>query len=227
MKKPLIIALLGYSIFLGSIAAQNANKPTDINIESVKGTIIYAGIDNTIRVVCPGLEITDYVVTTDKGAIFRSSKEFYKLKPFKTGLITVQVLVKGKVQYKKIFQAVPIPNPTPLLGAYLNASDTVQLGKFKAMTGIRLAFDDTELNGKCELVSFRVTQVGTNFMDGKILAVSAVNTGAKFTGDAQKLMAEATPGDLYIFNEIKVKCPGDSEERELTPLVYFMENPKD
>lgn len=219
MTKTLLISLLGYCLFCGSIAAQNANKPTDILVESVKGTFIYAGIDNTIKVVCPGLDITDYVVTTDKGGIFRTSKELYKLKPFNTGIITVQVLVKGKVLYKKIFQAVPIPNPTPLLGAFRNASDTVQLGKFKAQTGIRLAFEDTELNGKCELISFQIIHLINGYLNPK----AVLNKGPKFGTDASRLMADAKPGDIFIFNDIKIKCPGESNERVLTPLIYFME----
>ncbi|MCC7466558.1 MAG: hypothetical protein IT261_09825 [Saprospiraceae bacterium] len=224
MNKTLIFVLLTYGIFFGNISAQNPNKPTDILIESVNGTAIYAGFDNVVKIICPGLNLSDYVVTTDKGVIIRTSKELYKLKPPTTGLVTVQVLVKGKVQQKKIFQAIPIPNPQPLLGSFRTASDTVKLGKFKDQTGIRLAFENAELNGKCDLISFSITKIGIQQSTGTLLSQTARNKGSKFDGDASRLMASAGPGDIYIFNDITIKCPGDIEKRVLSPLVYFIEN---
>lgn len=227
MQKPLILALLGYGIFIGSIAAQNTENPSEITIESNRNQTIYVGVDNLIKVVCPGLTIAEYVVTTDKGTIIRTNNELFKLKPTSTGQVTVQVWVKGKVKQKKVFQAVPVPDPKPLLGSFQKTSDTVQLGMFKAMAGIWLHTESPELKDKCEVVSFRITQIGADFTDGKMFTKSLKNTGAKFDSDAQKLISEAAPGDVYIFDEIKVKCPGDTAERELTPMVYYMETYKD
>ena len=227
MQKPLILALLGYCIFIGSITAQNTDKTSEITIESSRNNTVYVGIDNPVKILCPGLTIAEYVVITDKGTIIRANNELFKLKPSITGAVTVQVLVKGKVKQKKVFQAIPIPDPKPVLGAYPSSSDTVKLGKFKAMTGLRLAFDHTDLNAKCEVISFRITQIGAHHVDGRLFQKSVINTGPTFGEEAGQVIAEAVPGDIYIFDEIKIKCPGDTKSRILTPMVYYMENYKE
>lgn len=227
MQKPLILALLGYGIFIGSIAAQNTENPGEITIESNRNQTVYVGVDNPIKVVCPGLAIAEYVVTTDKGTIIRTNNELFKLKPTSTGQVTVQVWVKGKVKQKKVFQAIPVPDPKPLLGSYQQSSDTVQLGKFKAIAALRLGFDQVGLDGSCEIVSFRILQIGTNYTDGTLFMQSITNHGPKFSDEAQYLTAQAGSDDIYIFDEIKVKCLGDQKSRTLTPMVYYMETYKE
>ena len=41
-----------------------------------------------------------------------------------------------------------------------------------------------------------------------------------FLPQAQALINKASPGDSYIFNDIKCKCPGDSAPRNIGQLYF-------
>jgi len=48
----------------------------------------------------------------------------------------------------------------------------------------------------------------------------APNKGARIDGQAGVLQGKANPGDKYIFQDIKCRCPGDVADRNLGQLVF-------
>lgn len=69
--------------------------------------------------------------------------------------------------------------------------------------------------GTCEMVSFQVTYRGKG-QD----AVAVTNTGGRFNPAAQAFIDQAKPGDVYYFDQVKVKCPGDKVPRDLGSLMF-------
>ena len=75
--------------------------------------------------------------------------------------------------------------------------------------------DNFDFEAKCNLAGFTLTRVAKR-QDPE----SSANRGAKIEGAAASLQGKATPGDKFIFQDIKCKCPGDVADRQLGQLVF-------
>jgi GldM C-terminal domain len=67
----------------------------------------------------------------------------------------------------------------------------------------------------CTVTSFTMTYVAH-----KADAVEVRNHAQDYNEKALKLVAMAKPSDYYYFDDVMVKCPGDTEEREVNALVF-------
>ena len=65
-----------------------------------------------------------------------------------------------------------------------------------------------------------VVSVSAPGLNGSKNAEFAPNRGARIDGQAAALQSKAVPGDRYIFQDIKCKCPGDGADRNLGQLVF-------
>ena len=68
---------------------------------------------------------------------------------------------------------------------------------------------------KCNLGGFTLVRVPK-----RLDAEFAPNRGARIEGQAATLQSKAVPGDRFIFQDIKCKCPGDAVDRNLGQLVF-------
>lgn len=223
MKKQLLLALFGYCVFLGSLAAQTTGNP-DISIDLTKTGVLYVGLDNPVEVHCEGVGTANVRVQCDKGIVIPGLKGSYSIRPNIPGEIKVSVFVNGVQKYTRSFRAKRIPDPVPALGGNLTVSDTIPAGKFKAQLGIGLLLQNFDIDAKCDMVSFKITHISDDHVEGTMFTHSVFNKGARFTNDALDLINAAEAGDTFIFNEIKATCPGDNTARTLNALVFFIEN---
>ncbi len=228
MTKQLILALFGYCILLSSLVAQNNNEQPAISIQLSKMDVVYVGVDNPIQVSVPGLASSDYRVQTDKGSLICTGVGKYNLKVPVPGEVTLSVYTsKGPAKLKQKFRVKRIPDPVPALGAKFTRSDTIDLGIFKAQAGIWLGHENLDYDTKCEVLGYKITHIGADYVEGKMFTKTVRNKGARFGDQAKVLISEAGPDDIFIFNEIKAKCPGDLNPRNLNALVFFMKTIKD
>jgi len=228
MTKQLILALFGYCILLGSLVAQNSDSQPAISIELSKMNVLYVGIDNPIQVSVAGLSSSEYRVQTDKGSLISTGVGKYNLKVALPGEVTLSVYTKtGPAKLKKKFMAKRIPNPVPALGAKFTLSDTMSAGEFKAQLGITLLLENFDFDVKCEMIEYKVTLVSSYHDTGALYLRSVKNKGVRFTEEALDIIYEAHNGDIFIFSEIKGRCPGDVKDRDLNALVIFMEKSGD
>ena len=70
-------------------------------------------------------------------------------------------------------------------------------------------------DARCNIGSFVLVRVAKR-QDPEF----APNRGPRMEGQAAALQAKAVPGDKFLFQEIKCKCPGDPAERNLGQLVF-------
>ena len=87
-------------------------------------------------------------------------------------------------------------------------------GEFKAQQGVAAVLDGFDFDAKCEIESFEVYRQAK-----RADAVSMKNTGARFSG-ARQLVDMAVPGDLFYFDEIKARCPGDAAGRKINSMTW-------
>lgn len=223
MTKQIILAFFGYCVLLGSLVAQNSDNQPAISIQLSKMDVVYLGIDNPIQVFAGGLSSAEYRVQTDKGSLVSTGMGKYNLKVPVIGEVTLSVYTKtGPAVLKQKFRVKRIPDPIPSLGARYSKSDTMEIGQFKAQMGLALVLENFDFDAKCDMVEYKITHIGTNGLDGKMVSHTVLNKGARFGTEASELISNGAIGDIYIFNEIKGRCPGDIKDRELNALVFFM-----
>ena len=88
-------------------------------------------------------------------------------------------------------------------------------GTFKALGGLVPTLDGFDFDARCNIGSFVLVRVAKR-QDPEF----APNRGPRMEGQAAALQAKAVPGDKFLFQEIKCKCPGDPAERNLGQLVF-------
>lgn len=224
MAKPLILAIFGYSILLSSLVAQNNDGKPAISIQLAKMNVVYVGVDNPITVSCEGLSSSDFQLKTDKGKLTCIGKGQYNLNVNEPGEIMLTLLASGNQKISQSFKAKRIPDPIPALGGIYTQSDTMNCARFKAQGGLSLLFENFDFDVKCEMIEYKITHIGANFVDGKIFTHAVRNKGVRFGAKALELIYAAAPEDIFIFSEIKALCAEDKTPRHLNALVIFMEN---
>lgn len=117
-----------------------------------------------------------------------------------------------KVEFSVPYRTKRIPNAEPMVGNCSGCS--MNSGEFRAQTGLRAELKDFVFDDlKYEVLSYELT-----ISDGGDLR-STKNKGGKFMPSTQRLINEASPGDLYYFENIKVKGPDDSV-RKMPSMVF-------
>lgn len=67
------------------------------------------------------------------------------------------------------------------------------------------------------MVSYKVI-----YLRKGLLLAEVTNNGSRFDPAVQPVIDAALPGDTYIFDEIKVRCPGDAAARALESLTFVI-----
>ena len=68
---------------------------------------------------------------------------------------------------------------------------------------------------KCAIQGYNLTYVAKR-QD----PVESVNPGPRYNGKSKRLVNRAKPGDIYYFDNVKAKCPGDAAGRKINSMVF-------
>ena len=181
-----------------------------------KMNVFYIGVDNPISVSAAGVSSNDVKVSGSGGGI--------SVSPNGGGKYTVKVTTPGEASLtvsgggaSQTFQyrVKRIPDPVPLLGAK-HPSKSMGNGEFKAQSGIAAVLQNFDFDVRCDVVGFEATYLKKRQDPSPPIA----NSGAKWNDKVQSFVSAAGPGDAYFFEEIKVRCPGDSNPRNLGGLSF-------
>jgi hypothetical protein len=114
------------------------------------------------------------------------------------------------------FRAKRIPDPTASFSpSKAETSGSLGNGSFKARKGIFAARLNFYFDAKCNIQGFELTRVPQ-----RKDPMRATNSGPTYGGKVANLVGAAKPGDIYYFDNIKAKCPGDVAGRKLNSMVW-------
>ncbi|MEZ5049410.1 MAG: GldM family protein [Saprospiraceae bacterium] len=113
----------------------------------------------------------------------------------------------------KDFRVKRIPDPRPMLGS--EGGGSIGNGTFKAQLGIYPKLENFDFEARCDITEFLLVRAAKR-QDPEFAKVS----GGRYDAKSKGLVDKATPGDKYIFQNIKCKCPGDPAPRDLGQLVF-------
>ncbi len=187
------------------------------NVAATAMNVIYIGVDNPISIGAAGVPSESIKVTS-------KDIQLKKISPFKymatatrpTDNAIISVSGEGLKKTDFVFRIKKISDPVPILGAGPNKTGgTMGNATFKAQLGIGTMLSGFEWDINCVVQEYEVTRQA-KMTD----PVSAKNARGKYVGQAKRLVQQARPGDIYYFDNIKVRCPGDEVSRRLPSIVF-------
>jgi len=190
-----------------------------VAISASKMNVFYIGVDNPVEISAAGVpsgQIQVSMTGAGGGTIKRNGDGTYTVnvsKPTKVDESAKINVSAPNLNASKDFRVKRIPDPRPMLGN--EGGGSIGNGTFKAQLGIYPKLDNFDFDTKCNLTEFLLVRAARR-QDPEF----AKNNGGKYESKAQDLVNKATPGDKYIFQNIKCKCPGDIAARDLGQLVF-------
>ena len=184
-----------------------------IQVSAVKMNVLYIGVDNPISVFAPGVNSNNLKVSVSGGGAQISKRNhYYNLTVTKPGECIITVEANGMIT-TSYFRVKRIPDPVAQLGN--SQGGKMGVGEFKAQAGVPVILHNFDFDARCKVQGFILTRIPKN--EDRI---EVVNQGARYSADAKKIISEALPGDVYTFEEVKAKCPGDPAGRMINSMVF-------
>lgn len=186
---------------------------SDLMIAPEKMNVLYLGVDNPL--IIAGADNFTTITCNQPGIAIR---------PSGPGQFIANVNIPGEYtlivnthnsDYQPTFRAKRIPDPVASLGDQMGGA--ISVGQFKDQAGILALLQNFDFDAKCQTTGYVMWRIEANGTRS-----SVVNRGPRFSADSVQLINLATPGDLYIFENIKARCPGDVVNRQLNSLVFFI-----
>ena len=184
-----------------------------VTVSAAKMNVFYVGVDNPVEISAAGIPTAQIKVSMDGGSLTRNGDGTYNAVCSTPGKATVRVTAPG-INYAKEYRVKRIPDPTPLLGGTLQGG-SVGNGTFKGHSALIPILKDFDFDAKCNMAGFTLVRVAK-----RADPEPAANQGATISGNAKNIQNKAVPGDKYVFQDIKCKCPGDAAARNLGQLVF-------
>lgn len=218
MKQPLLTIIGVLSLFNLALACNQA--PTDGGEELIMiapgDNYLYIGVDNTITIEYDNnLKGSIELIASDTSVQITEGKSGkYIVRP--TKMITGNLIkLKAKVGEKELtraFYLLPVPPPIAKVGG--KATGYMGSGEMKAQLGVLARFEGFHLDAKSEVKGYTVTRISK---DGDQEQVR--NVGNRFQTETKTLLRKTLPGDIYLFENIKVSLPGSPASVSVSSIV--------
>jgi gliding motility-associated protein GldM len=190
-----------------------------VSVSATKMNVFYIGVPNPVEVSAAGVPSAQVNVSMSGaggGSISRSSDGTFTVnvtsQTRKDEFAYVNVSAPG-LSARKEFRVKRIPNPNAQLSS--SKGGAMGSGEFKAQRGLIAVLENFDFDAKCDIMGFQLVRVPRR-QDAQI----ATNRGGPYGGDARGLIDQAKAGDTYYFEDVKAKCPGDAQGREINQLVF-------
>ncbi|MEL6944679.1 MAG: GldM family protein, partial [Bacteroidota bacterium] len=185
-----------------------------VAVAADKMNVFYIGVDNPISISAAGVSSNDLRISCKgAGCKMKGSGNKRTITVSNPGEATVTVSGGGLNASPFVFRSKRIPDPVPMLGK--NRGGSMRSGEFKAQGGLLAMLEGFDFDARCNIQGFNLVRVPKR-QD----AVNSTNSGARYNAKSQRLVRAAKPGDLYYFENIKAKCPGDRAGRPLGTILF-------
>jgi gliding motility-associated protein GldM len=183
-----------------------------VTVSADKMNVFYIGVDNPISVAAAGVSSNALQVNATGITLNPQGGGKYITKPTAPGEATITVSGGGLQASSFKFRVKRIPDPVAKLGK--KSGGTMGNGEFKAYDGLFAMLEGFDFDAKCAIQGYKFTRV-----EKRQDPVTVTNSGGNYGGDARRIANLAKPGDIFYFDEVKARCPGDIAGREINSLV--------
>ncbi len=193
------------------VEANNRRYPCTV-VSADRMNIFYIGVDNPVTISRNG-DISNVKVSCSGGGCHLSviGEGKYNVRVSTPGKANISVSAPGEQPEIFEFRVKRFPDPVVSIGRY---KSSISAAEFKAQKGIRAELKNIDINARCAVVGFEVIHIPK----GKE-PVIATQPGENFIKATRNIIDAAKSDDIYCFNGIQVRCPGDAVERKVNDLV--------
>lgn len=185
-----------------------------VTVSADQMNVFYIGVDNPVSVSAAGVSTNELQVSgSGSGISMRGSNGKYNVTVSSPGEAYVNVSGGGLANSRFKFRVKRIPDPVARLSK--SAGGQIGSGEFKAQGGVGAFLDNFDFNATCVIQGFNLV-----YVPKRQDAVPVVNPGARYNDRARELVSRAKPGDIYYYENVKAKCPGDQAGREINSMVF-------
>jgi len=186
-----------------------------VAVSADKMNVFYIGVDNPVSVSAAGVATNDLKVNMTGGSLKKKDNSNFIVTVDKPGTASISAS-GGGLNAKKDFRVKRIPDPTPVLGAGPNKKGgAMGNGEFRAQGGLAVILENFDFEARCNVQGYTLTRVAKR-QD----PVESLNAGGRYTEKSKRLVNAAKPGDIYYFDNVKARCPGDKAGRKLSSVVF-------
>ena len=184
-----------------------------VTVSADKMNVFYIGVDNPVSVAAAGVKTSSLKVgMSGGGGKIKRSGSGYMVNVTKPGEASITVSGEG-VSQRFPFRVKRIPDPVARLSK--KAGGTMGNGEFKAQGGVGAFLDNFDFDAKCNIQGYTLVYVAKR-QD----PVEAINRGGRYNDKSRRLVNKAKPGDIYYFDNVKARCPGDNVGRPINSMVF-------
>lgn len=192
--------------------------PTNVAIEVVKMNVFFIGVDNPLRIAAAGIPASELQVELIGDGSISGSEGDYTVRVENPGEVKIRVMHKVGDEIKMVtdqkYRVKRIPDPIPLLDGKYNSS-SINAERMQQSKGLFIAMKNFDFDAECTIVGYELT-----YLPKQEDPISIVNRGAEWNSQPLEWIKKAKPGDAYFFDDIRVKCPGDAEPRNVGGLAF-------
>ena len=199
----------GESIYEYEVGTRSATVSAD------KMNVFYIGVDNPVSVSASGVSSNDLDVRASGCSIRATSRANgkYLVTADKPGDAKIILSGGGLPSTTFDFRVKKIPDPVARLSK--SSGGTMGNGTFKAQGGVGAFLDNFDFDATCQIQGFTLVYVASR-QD----PVEVINAGARYNDQSRRLVNQAKPGDIYYFDDVKARCPGDKVGRPINSMVF-------
>lgn len=186
-----------------------------IVVSADKMNVFYVGVDNPLSISAGGVSSNDLRVSIAGagGMIKRVSSGTYNVVFEQPGECRLSVSTGNGLMHQQIFRVKSIPDPLARISRYSGGS--MGVGEFKAQGGVGAFLDNFDFDAQCQVQGFRMTRISPGNPPEE-----SINAGARYTEASSRIIQKTKPGDVYTFDQVKARCPGDPAGRLINSMVF-------
>ena len=183
-------------------------------VSADKMNVFYVGVDNPITVSAAGISTNDLKVNVTNGVAKSRGNGKYDITVSNVGGTCTVTLTGGGLTASSFpFRIKRIPSPQAYIANQMGGA--VGNGTFKAQRAIEPRLEGFEFDATCQIQGFVMKYIARR-QDPEIVT----NAGGSFTGQTRQIIDKAKPGDIFVFDNVKAKCPGDGAGRTINSLSF-------
>ncbi len=184
-----------------------------VAVSADKMNVFYVGVENPITISAAGIPSTEMNVQANGVKLRKVNNSQFVATPQRAGKATITISGGGLEPTTFEYRVKKIPTPLPVMGAH--KSGRMKPNEFKAYSEIRAIHEHFDFDARCNITSFEITRVPK-----KKDVIVYENRGGRYDQRTKNIVKQATFGDVFYFEKIRAKCPGDETTRKLNSMVF-------
>lgn len=181
-------------------------------VSATATNVFYIGVDNPVEISAAGMRLQDVSASMTTGSLSSAGPGKYIARVTAQGKTNINVTAKGKNFGSKEFRCKMIPDPVAAIGN--QSGGRVNAAWMKAQKGVQAMLKDFLFEVGFTVLSYNM------FYQPKLADPGiAASSSAYFSPGQAALIAKAKPGDMFFFEDIKVKGP-DGFTRKIPGVTF-------